>query len=471
MKRKHFLMATFGVALSCLAAAGAARADATDDLIKAEMERAKVPGVAVAVIRDGKPVKVQGYGYANLEHKILVTPDTVFQLGSVGKQFTAALVLLLARDSKLSLDDPIGKHLPFAAPEAWQAITVRNLLNHTSGIHDYTEFLDFARGGDPKAEETAKSLTGKPLDFAPGTKWAYSNSNYLLLGVLIEKVSGKFYGDLLTERIFKPLGMTTARINSDAALIPNRAAGYEPTPDGPRNQSYVPPNVNTYADGSVVMSLRDMVKWDAALNTDVPLPKDVRDQMWTPATLKDGKKTEYGCGWMVRAVNGRQVIEHGGAWQGFTANISRYVDDKLTVIVLTNSAGGNPGRITRAVAGSVVPALKPAPVATTPAPGVEQDPKVIGLVREVIKETGEDKLNLDRFTREMRDALAEMPKGQLSQVVRALGPIKTVTILEKSALGADTNYRIRVEFNRQKAIVLLSLAPDGKISGLLMQPE
>lgn len=460
-----FAALTFLSAL--IAVPGVARADEADDLIKAEMARLKIPGVAVAVVRDGKPVKLQGYGFANLEHKVPVTPDTVFQLGSVGKQFTASIVLLLAQDGKLSVDDPISKYLPFA-PDSWKPITVRNLLNHTSGIKDYTRFLDLSR--DATAEETAKTLLDKPLDFEPGTKWAYSNTNYLLLGVIIEKVSGKFYGDLLAERVFKPLGMDTARINDEAEIIPNRAAGYEPSPNGLRNQGYVPPKINTYADGSVIMSLRDMVKWDAALNTDKPFSSSIRQQMWTTATLKDGKKTDYGCGWMVSEVNGHKVIEHSGAWQGFTANISRYVDDKLTVVVLTNSASGGPVRITRAVAGAYVAALKPQPQ-TAPTAGVEQDPKVLQLVRDVVKEISDDKLNMDRFTKEMQDALAEQPKGQVSQLGRALGPIKAVTILDKKVGDTETTYRIRVEFERAKAVIQLSLTPDGKISGLLMQPE
>jgi CubicO group peptidase (beta-lactamase class C family) len=438
-------------------------ADNVDDFLKAELTRQKIPGMAVAVMQGGKVVKAAGYGYANLELKVPVTADTVFQLGSVGKQFTAGAVMLLVQDGKIGLDDPVSKHLDFA-PDAWKEVTVRHLLTHTSGIPDYTGIVDLRV--DASAEKTAKAITDKPLDFAPGTKWAYSNSNYLLLGVLIEKATGYFYGDILKERIFTSLGMTTARINTESDLIPNRAAGYELRVGQWKNQGYMPPQINTYADGSVVMSVRDMAKWDLSLYTDKPFPKRLRDQIWTPAKLADGKTASYGFGWGLGARNGHRFVAHGGAWQGFTAYIVRYPDDRLSVVVLTNRAGVNPGAIANRVAEMYLPTLKPK---DPPPPAPE--PKVTELVQTVLKEIADNKLSKDRFTPEMWDALNTSNRAGVSGLVRALGPVQEIKILEKNMVGDERIYRIRVSFAQEKVTVLLTLTKDDKISGLLLSPE
>jgi CubicO group peptidase (beta-lactamase class C family) len=440
-----------------------ARADRVDDFLKAELARQKIPGMAVAVIQDGKVVKAAGYGYANLELKVPVTADTVFQLGSVGKTFTAGAVMLLARDGKIGLEDPVRKYLDFA-PEAWKDVTVRHLLTHTSGIPDYTGIVDLRV--DASAEQTGKKVAEKPLDFAPGTKWQYSNSNYLLLGVLIEKASGQFYGDVLRDRIFTPLGMTTARINSESDLIPNRAAGYEFRAGQLRNQSYMPPQVNTYADGSVVMSVRDMAKWDLALYTDKPFPKEVREAMWTPAKLTDGKPTAYGYGWQLGERNGHRFVGHGGAWQGFTATILRYPEDRLSVVVLTNRAGVSPGTIATRIAGMYLPAVMPK---TPPPPAPE--PAVTELVKTILKEVGDNKLSKDRFTAEMWEALTGPESAGVSGLVRTLGAVQDITILDKKTEGDERIYRIRVSFARAKATVLLTLTTDDKIAGLIFSPE
>lgn len=443
--------------------AGPSFADRVDDFLKAELTRQRIPGMAVAVIQGEKVVKAAGYGFANLELKVPVTADTVFQLGSVGKQFTAGAVMLLVQDGKIRLEEPVGRYLDFA-PEGWKEVTVRHLLTHTSGIPDYTGLVDLRV--DAAAEQTAKKITDKPLHFAPGTKWQYSNSNYLLLGVLIEKASGEFYGDILKERIFTPLDMMTARINSESDLIPNRAAGYEFRAGQLRNQTYMPPLVNTYADGSVIMSVRDMAKWDRALYTEKPFPKSVRDQMWTPARLTDGTATTYGYGWQLGERNGHRSVGHSGAWQGFTATILRYPDDRLSVIVLTNRAGANPGTIALKVAEMYLPALTPKE-ASLPAP----EPEVIELVRTVLKEVADSKLGQERFTPEMWEALKGAESGSIAGMVRALGAVQEITILEKKEQNGERIYRMRVAFARAKIGILMTLTKDDKISGMLLSPE
>jgi len=198
--------------------------DRIDAFVRDEMQRQHLPGVAIGVIKNGALVKAQGYGVANLEHGVPVGPTTIFQSGSLGKQFTAVAVMLQVEDGKLSLDDPIKKFFP-DAPETWRAITVRHLLTHTSGMPDYEEGkLDYRK--DYTEDELARFACGLLLEFPAGSRWNYSNTGYVLLGAIVRRVSGSFYGDVLTARVFKPLGMATARTISEADIVANRAAGY-----------------------------------------------------------------------------------------------------------------------------------------------------------------------------------------------------------------------------------------------------
>jgi CubicO group peptidase (beta-lactamase class C family) len=342
---------SFGLVL-CLVATPSARADAVDDAVKAEMAARKIPGLALAIVAEGKPVRMQCYGMANLEWNAAVAEDTIFQTGSVGKQFTASLVMLLVRDGKISLDDPIGKYFQ-PAPEIWKGIKVRHLLSHTAGISNKLyEQIDLRK--DYTEDELAKKIGSIPLDFPPGSKWSYSNPGYVLLGILIHKATGTFYGDLLKKRIFEPAGMTAARIINEADIIPHRAAGYRLVGNAVKNQAYVSPSLNTTADGSLYVTIRDMVRWDEALRAKKLLTEAELEAMWTRVKLADGKTAPYGFGWAVGEYKGQRLIEHGGAWQGFTTHIARYIDRNLTVIVLTNSANGGPTAIAHKAAGIIL---------------------------------------------------------------------------------------------------------------------
>jgi CubicO group peptidase (beta-lactamase class C family) len=351
-----------GMGLWLIAAQGAKAGQDVDGrvdaLIGAEMREQRIPGLAVAVLRDGKVVKAQGYGLANVELDVAVKPETVFQTGSVGKQFTATAVMMLMEEGKVGLDDKLSKYLA-GTPEAWKDVTVRNLLTHTSGIADYTD-SEFTKAGglinlrgDYTEAELYKQLVQLPMNFETGTKWKYSNTGYVLLGFLIHKVTGEFYGDFLQERIFRPLGMSATRIISEADIVPNRASGYELVKGEIKNQEWVSATLNTTADGALYTNVVDLGKWDAALYTEKLLKRVSFEQMWTPVRLKDGKTHSYGFGWFLNEANGHRLIEHDGAWQGFTMNISRYVDDGLTVIVMTNldSEHAKPERVAHGVAG------------------------------------------------------------------------------------------------------------------------
>ena len=322
------------VGLAGLASA-ADQGDAVDDYIRGEMSKQHVPGLALLVSRGGQVIRAQAYGLANVELQVPVKPETVFEAGSVGKQLTAAAIMLLVEEGKIGLEDPLTKYFP-DAPPTWREITIRELLSHTAGIPDYPKDFDMRK--DYTEDELIHLIERMPLDYAPGTSWSYSSLGYVTLGVVIHKVTGKFYGDFLQERVFRPLGMNTARVISDADIIPNRAAGYRMVQGELKNAEWVSPSLNTVADGSLYFSVLDLAKWDAALYTEKVLKRSSLAQMWSIVKLKNGQANSgnYGLGWFVETKNGHRVVGHEGEGNGFKAQLSRYLDDKLTVVVLTN---------------------------------------------------------------------------------------------------------------------------------------
>ena len=345
----YALCLTFFFAVSLASAQSAATTSAVTDYVKAEMQRQHIPGLALLVVKSGKIVRAEGFGLANVELQVPVKPETIFQSGSVGKQFTATAVMMLVEEGKIGLDDPLTKY--FAdAPPSWKEVTVRELLSHTAGFGDYPKDFNFRK--DWTEDEELNLIESIPLAYPPGTSWAYSNFGYVTLGILIHCVTGEFYGDFLQQRIFQPLGMTSSRVISEADIVPNRAAGYRLVKGQLKNQEWVAPVVNTTADGSLYFSVLDLAKWNDALYTESLLKRSSLDLMWTPVTLKNGQpnKGNYGFGWFIDERAGHRCIHHDGSWQGFETAIDRYVDDYLTVVALANLADSNPGKITQHVA-------------------------------------------------------------------------------------------------------------------------
>jgi CubicO group peptidase (beta-lactamase class C family) len=332
----RFLVVILELAFFCIAKPATAE-DAVDKLIHSEMEKQHVPGLSLLVARSGRIIRAQGYGLSNIELQVPVKPETVFQSGSMGKQFTATAVMMLVEEGKIRLDEPINRYLK-DSPATWNQVTVRELLSHTAGFTDYPKNFDFRK--DYTEPELLKIVASVPLGFEPGTNWSYSNLGYLTLGIMIHRMTGQFYGDFLQERIFRPLGMTTTRIISESDIIPNRAAGYRLVKGELKNQEWVAPTVNTTADGSLYFSIMDLAKWDAALYTEKLLKRSSLEEMWTIANLKTGKENSghYGFGWFIENIGGQRVVRHEGEWQGFTSFITRHIDGQTTVVLLTNLA-------------------------------------------------------------------------------------------------------------------------------------
>jgi CubicO group peptidase (beta-lactamase class C family) len=291
---------------------------------------------SVLVSRGNEIILDKGYGLANLEWNVPNSPSTKFRLGSITKQFTAASILLLEERGKLSVSDPVNKYMP-DAPAAWDKVTIFNLLTHTSGIPSFTSFPDYAslEPFTTTPAQLVKLFRDKPLDFAPGEKWSYSNSGYVLLGYLIEKISGESYEKFVQENIFTPLGMKDSGYDSNSAIIPRRAAGYSPGPDGPVNAGFINMTVPLSA-GGLYSTTDDLLRWEQGLFGGKLLSPAALQKMTTPF------KEDYAFGLMVHTVNGHKVIEHGGGIEGFTTMLAYYPEDKLTVVVLSNFNGSAP---------------------------------------------------------------------------------------------------------------------------------
>lgn len=314
--------------------ASTALADKADDFLRDEMAKHRIPGAALKIIKDGKDIKTAAYGLANLELSVPVKTDTVFEIGSITKQFTSACVLLLQQDGKLSVDDKITKHLP-NIPDAWRNVTIRHLLTHTSGIKSYTGLDGFALTKHLKQEQFIKLIGEQPLEFQPGESWKYSNTGFNLLGFILENISGKSYWQFLRERILQPLAMNATTDRNPGTIITNRADGYEQ-----RDRRLVNRDddlTDVFSAGAVVSTVGDLAKWSAALDTDKLLTTGTKGQMWTPQRLNDWKPTKYGFGWYIDTVEGHRNIGHGGSTSGFSASIQRFPDDRLTIILLTNT--------------------------------------------------------------------------------------------------------------------------------------
>jgi CubicO group peptidase (beta-lactamase class C family) len=322
----------------------ATTADAVDRFVTGEMATRHIPGVSIAVLRGGKLIKAQGYGVADLEHEVQVTPETVFKIGSVSKQFLATGIMLLAQDGRLSVDDPIGKHLD-GVPETWRGITLRHFLTHTSGV------LREGPAFDPlKVQQdivVIRSAFAAPLEFPTGSKYQYCNVCYFALADVIARVSGKPWDVFLNERVFAPTGMSATRTTTTTAIVARRARGYTWRDNRYVNASEL---LALRPSGAFLSTVLDLARWDGALYDERILTKASRDEMWKPMPLTGGGVSGYGFGWQLSTVDGHRRVHHGGSLPGFRAEMARFPETGLTVIVLTNADGGAPEQIAGGIA-------------------------------------------------------------------------------------------------------------------------
>jgi D-alanyl-D-alanine carboxypeptidase len=330
----------------------ASDAAATIDQLLSGTYKTDGPGASVIVVRDGRVLLRRGYGLANLELGVRIAPEMVFRIGSITKQFTAVAILMLLEEGKLALEDEVTKFLP-DYPTHGQPITVEHLLTHTSGIPSYTGLPDFVaqQRKDLSAAELVARFKDLPLEFAPGEKYAYNNSAYFLLGLVIEKASGQTYSEFLQSRIFSPLGMKHTRIGNEVAIVSGRVSGYEGGAGNWRNAEFIS-MTQPFAAGALLSSVDDLALWDAAVSSGKLLKPEALAKAMAPYRLKNGKSTRYGFGWTVTDWDGVHYEEHGGGIPGFATYALRAPKERLFVAVLTNGIGlqPSPGRVAAQVA-------------------------------------------------------------------------------------------------------------------------
>src|SRR5215813_7016401 len=381
-----------------------ARADQIDDYIKQAMQKRRIPGLALAVVKDGQVIKAQGYGVANLETETPVTPETVFELASVTKQFTATAIMILVEEGKVNVDDRISKYLE-STPDSWKNITVRHLLTHTSGLptlgKDFRSLVWTTNISTSAMYDAARQDT---LGFAAGDKWDYSDEGYFLLGMIIERVSGQPYANFLAERIFQPAGMTNSSVLNQYKVIKNRARGYTIFQDQVINIRR-DHQVELPSHYGIMSTVLDMAKWDAALRSEKILKQSSLNQMWTPVKLNNGKTHPYGFGWELDERRGHAIVEHTGITG---TQITRYINDGLTIIVLTNlGSWGNATPtvystgITKRVAEFYLPELAYHPIP-------DRDPQLTALVRNLFSQPNPAKWDQKLFTPELWKIVQEV---------------------------------------------------------------
>jgi CubicO group peptidase (beta-lactamase class C family) len=405
-----------------------------DDYIKGKAKNNQFSG-AVLIAKGGKVLLSKGYGMANYELDVANTPQTKFRLGSITKQFTALAIMQLQEKGLLSVDDPVTKYFPDY--KIAEKVTIHHLLTHTSGIHNFTSDAEYEQTMtlNSPIEKTIGRFKEKPLDFAPGEKWNYSNSGYILLGAIIEKVSSKSYESYLKENIFQPLNMVNTGYDHSEVIIKNRAAGYQMGKNGMVNASYLDMSI-PYSAGSLYSTIEDLYLWDRALYTEKLAKRATLEKIFTPF------KNNYGYGWGIDEKNGHKRISHNGGINGFTTQINRYVNDDACVIVLSNLTPGQVGKITNDLSAI---ALGEKPEEAKARTEIKLDPKVYdsyvgqyeltsGFTITVTKEedrlfaqmTGQDKFEL--FPESEKDYFLKVVDAQVTFVKNDKGEVTQLVL-------------------------------------------
>lgn len=448
-----------------LISAAVIKADAVDNLVRSRMQERNIPGAAIAVIKNGKVLKVKGYGVASLEFGVPAVTETVFEIGSVSKQMTAAGIMLLAEDGKVDLDEKISKYLP-KTPDSWNEVTVRHLLTHTSGIKNYTSLTGFELSRRLTIERFIKQLAEHPLEFTPGEKNTYSNSGYNLLAYIIETQSGRPFAEFMRERIFLPLEMKKTGDRDPKYIIPQRAAGYEWRID--RYEGRDGNLTDLMGAGSITSTIADMIKWETALRGDRFLKPESKREMWTQFKFANGQKSVYGLGWRISDIRGHKLIGHTGQTAGFGAAIFRYVEDDLTVIALTNLGELGMGNfIASSVAKLYLPKLSLRNFKAISDPDKDRSERFLTALRKrLANETEQPELSAEL----LRNVTTERAKALHKRLI-SYGSIVEFRHVGEETIDSKTVYRFVALTPLRATLWRFGIAPDGKISEMTLEEE
>jgi len=434
--------------------------------VRAEMASRHIPGMAVGVFRSGKPVEIVTAGYADLENKVKVRRQTQFEICSITKQFTAAAVLLLVQDGKMRLDDPVSRYIE-GVPADWSGVTIRRLLDHTSGVPDkiFSDHLTSL----PQHEAIAK-LVSHPLEFQPGERWSYNNTGYWLAGLAIEKASGKPFFDFLNERIFKPLRMKHTFPNRSTLLVPWRARGYD-FKNGAFHNAQPLTDVVGNAAGGLISTIDDLNIWSQALVKGKLLSAASRREMLTPALLNDGETAwnfaggGYGLGVFVRRENAKTIEKHSGGWDDASCQLTRFLDDELTVVVLTNVGHYD----ARSFVGEVIGRLfDPSIFLPRWKSSGEKDPPCTAAVKQIVSHVAAGESVGDLCTPVCRASILSSIKD-LHRLMQG-EPMRDFRFLQSIKQDRSRIYLFEATF-RDRLIIQATVDQDGKVAGFdLLQP-
>lgn len=465
IKCKSLALLSLAFLLYAPLSASPARADRVDDYVREQMRLRHVPGLALAVVRDGRVIKEIGYGLASAELEVSVSSSTVFEIGSISKQITAAAVMMLVEEGKVSVDDPISKYIA-ESPGSWRGVSVRHLLTHTSGLKNYNGLPGFELREHLTRAEFVKRIGAYPQSFAPGEAHSYGNINYSLLGYVIEQVSGKNYWQFISERIFKSLGMTATRNRDPHDIIKNRAQGYEWQDGQLVVRDYDLTDV--FSAGAIVSTVRDLEKWEAGLTKGLLLKPSSIEQIWTPVRLNSGVTYPYGFGWRIETLRGHPVRGHGGQTAGFSSSIASYPEDRMTVIVLCNIGTAGVARdIGQAIAKLYVPALS----LSTLEIKRDEDAQTTARLRELLNGLLADKASSVMLTKDALVSLSTDPERANWQRIAAYGLLRALNVVGRDSEGSRRRLSYRAEVGEH--FLLLSFVPnrDGNVAELSLEEE
>ena len=423
-----------------------------DEIAQKVLQTTGVPSASVAIVQDGKIAYVQAYGNARLDPNAPATPTMRYSIGSISKQFTAAAILMLAEEGKLSLDDPVSKYVPGLT--RGNEITIRQLLSHTSGYQDYApqDYIPPFQLQPISAEGIMDRWAKIPLDFEPGTKWQYSNTNYVIAGAIVEKVSGQTLLQFLSERVFTPLGMKSV-VNTDTGALPaTDPIGYIRYALGPLRPAPDAGHGWMFAAGELAMTAEDLAKWDiSVIDRSVLKPASYRE-METEVVLKDGVGTQYGLGVFVRDAGGHRVLSHGGEVSGFVANNIVMPDDKIAVVVLTNQdASQAASGISNQVRDLLIKTANPA------------DHTQDALMRKVYDGLQQGKIDRSLFTDDANAYFTEQALKDYAAGLAPLGAPQDFTLARSSLRGGMTARIYQVKYPGKTLVIIVYQMPDGKI--------
>ena len=411
-----------------------------DQLVERYRVGRKIPGMAVAVVRNGRVIKAQGYGSADLELGTPVTPAFRFGLGSISKQFTSTAIMQLAEEGRLTVDDPVSKYVD-SLPPHWSRLTLRQLMTHTSGLPEerwLPNFVEFDRV-EHQQLDVLRTIFKDSLQFTPGGGWAYRNSAYRLLGMVIERVSGESYWSFLDKRIFRPLGMTSTRGSDPKTIIPNRSKGYGRERGRIVNRDAVAESA-AFSEGALISTVLYLARWDSSLYQPSILSRKSLDQMWTPVVLNDGTTRPYGFGWALGPTNGQRTISHGGSLPGFVPAINRFVTKGLTVIVLTNAEWSEPGQVATAIAGLYEPELAPRPEPAITDP----DPAFTGQMQRLLLQLAKSELDRSKLAKDESEDWPPDAVADAAQILRGIGATPRLELLSRNVFGESVRRVYRV---------------------------